>query len=352
MSSNTKIDEKLIKAQAVEETKSLLASSSGFAQLPRNEKEQLFRDVYREQYRRLSDAMRSGRNGGAELTRAFEGAPAPASEQIDDERHRNRRMDEAGQMVGDFVREVDFPGFVSDLLKGVFDANLDVTLTQMEEYQKLLKTATQSIAQFAQRVDPAAAFARLAESEPEEFSFGFDDEGGRQVPILKDKDGNAVDTENSRIKAKVMDATLELAREQRKLLRESILMGISRLVVEKGQVKASVVFDMKASEEIEKQDRAGDRTTTSGGGSIGFGGVPVVGSRLGGSVSRRRTQISVSSAKSQQDSELAAQLTGSVDIQFKSDYFQLDNFLDIQQSEIAGRTGQGGGGGDGGGGAG
>src|ERR671917_23824 len=44
------------------------------------------------------------------------------------------------------VREVDFPKFVRDLLKGVFDANLEVTLKQMESYTALMKAATASIA--------------------------------------------------------------------------------------------------------------------------------------------------------------------------------------------------------------
>ena len=43
-------------------------------------------------------------------------------------------------------------------------------------------------------------------------------------------------------------------------------------------------------------------------------------------VGARKTQISVSSAKSEATTDLAAKLAGSVDITFKSDYFKLDNF--------------------------
>jgi hypothetical protein len=46
----------------------------------------------------------------------------------------------------------------------------------------------------------------------------------------------------------------------------------------------------------------------------------------GGTNSQRETKISVSSAKSEGTTSLAAKLTGSVDITFKSDYFKLDNF--------------------------
>ncbi|MGD8859539.1 MAG: hypothetical protein PVI30_05965 [Myxococcales bacterium] len=340
------IDDKLIKAQAVEDTKSLLANSAGFAQLPRTEKEQLFRDLYREQYSKLALAASNGGNGGNGHAQAL--ASGRASDLIDDTRHENKRIEQAGELAGDFMREVDFPGFVRDLLKGVFDANLEVTLAQMEAYQKLLQTASQSLASFVRNVDPAAAFSRLAENEPDDFSFGFDDEEkddeGNAKPILMDKDGNKVDTEDTKIKAKVMDATLALAREQRKLLRESILMGITRLVVEKGQVKASVIFDMKASEQVEKKDKAAKKSSRSSSNSVSASG-GLLGKIFGGpsgghTSSKRKTQISIASTKSQANTELAAKVTGFVDIQFKSDYFKLDNFLEIQKAEIAAESGQ------------
>ncbi len=59
--------------------------------------------------------------------------------------------------------------------RGGFDANLEVTLKQMESYQKLLKTATASVSKFVQQVDDAAAFGYLAENNSDEFSFDFSD---------------------------------------------------------------------------------------------------------------------------------------------------------------------------------
>src|SRR4030095_13326980 len=95
--------------------------------------------------------------------------PKKASDLIDDKRHENRRIDQAGQLAGEFVENVDFPKFVRDLLKGVFDANLQVTIQQMEAYQKLLKTATKSVAEFANAIDHTAAFGYLAESDTTDF---------------------------------------------------------------------------------------------------------------------------------------------------------------------------------------
>lgn len=297
-----------------------------FRQLGVEDQRALYHDVYQRHVKRLTQAPQAT---------AF-AQPKRASDLIDDTRHLNQRIDQAGELAGDFVDEVDFPGFVKDLLKGVFDANLKVTLDQMEAYQKLLKAATQSLTAFMSKIKPEAAFGYLAENSNDEFGLSFSDkegdtdaEGNRKV-VLTDKDGNAVDTEDTRIKTRIMDATLQMAREQRAMLRETILMGITRLVVERGNVKASVLFDIKASEKIEKGDKAAISEQVSKSSSVTASG-GLIGSIFGGpsggmTSSQRRSKLSVSSAKSVASTELAAKLTGSVDITFKSDYFKLDNF--------------------------
>lgn len=129
----------------------------------------------------------------------------------------------------------------------------------MDSYQQLLKTASASISKFVQQVDDAAAFGYLAENNSDEFSIDFSDdekdETGQAKAILTDKDGTPLDIGDNQVKAKIMDAKIAMAKEQRKLLRETILMGITRLVVEKGNVKAAVIFDIKAKEQIKRRTR-------------------------------------------------------------------------------------------------
>ena len=272
-------------------------------------------------------------HGSGEIARQFAG-PDKASDRIDDRRHENRRIEQAGELAGDFVDNINFPGFVRDLLKGVFDANLEVTLQQMAAYQELLKTATASVAKFVNAIDNTAAFGYLAENNSDEFSFDFDDnerdEAGNPQAVLTDKDGNKLDLGDNEIKARIMDAKIAMAKEQRALLRETILMGLTRMVVDKGVVKASVLFDIKASERIEKNDKAALKKSVSSGTSFKASG-GLIGSVLGGpsgghTRSKRKTEISISSAKSTASTDLAAKLAGSVEINFSSDYFKLDNF--------------------------
>lgn len=344
------MSEQAIKDLAREYTRRTLSQSATFHQLGVDDQKALYLDVYRQNYQHLAQNANGGRaqqysqqhpqqrpqQQGVQ-SRAL-ADPKKASDMIDDTRHKNQRIDQAGELAGGFIDEVDFPGFVKDLLKGVFDANLEVTLAQMESYQKLLKAATQSVSKFINAIDDAASFGYLAENNSEEFGLAFSDEenedGSRKLQ-LTDASGEPVDLGDNQVKAKIMDAKIQMAKEQRAMLRETILMGITRLVVEKGNVKASVLFDIKATEQIQKSDKAALQELKSSSHSVSASG-GLIGAIFGGpkgghTSSTRRSKISVSSAKSVSNTELAAKVAGSVDITFKSDYFKLDNFAALYQ---------------------
>ena len=168
-----------------------------------------------------------------------------------------------------------FPTFVSDLLEGVFRANLNVTKEQMVAYQELLKAATQSLAFFMKKIPPQESFAYLAANSDDDFSVSFPPDDGPAE--LTDKEGNVVarageEPEDATVKAKIMDATLAMAKEQRAMLREILLMGVTRLVVEKGVIRASVKFDFKATEKIDRKDKAMVQDATSTSNSISHSG--------------------------------------------------------------------------------
>lgn len=249
----------------------------------------------------------------------------------------NPRIDNIAKQGADFINEIDFPQFVSDLLEGVFKSNIQVMMKQTEMYQKLLKTATESLAKFVQKIDDAAAFAYLVEKEPDNFSLGEDenerDEQGNPKVIVTDKEGNKLDVGDNELRARVMDAKIAMAKEHRAMLRETILMGITRLVVEKGVVEASVLFDVSATENIKKAGKSGNTwekttaTESGGGGIFGF----IFGGGDESTSQTRHAKISVSSVKSVADSKLAAQIKGNVKIHFKSDYFKLDNFAKLYE---------------------
>ena len=324
-----------VKSLALGNTRELLSNVAGFGTMTPRDQKTLFQQVYNAQCAELSQvAGLPTRGNGGGVAKALAG-PQKAIDMIDDKRHLNQRIDQAGKLAGEFIDEIDFPKFVRDLVKGVFDANLEVTVKQMEAFQKLLKAATQELTSFINKIDDTASFAYLVDKQPDMFSMDFPDDGekdeeGNPKPVLTDKDGNVLDKSDNDVKALIMDAKIAMAKEQRALLREVILMGVTRLVVEKGVIKAACLFDIKATEKIDKNDKAALQHAVSESSSIthsgGFLGSIFGGPEGGYTRSEQRSKINVSSANSKNMTELAAKVSGSVEIQFKSDYFKLDNF--------------------------
>jgi hypothetical protein len=255
--------------------------------------------------------------------------PDRASNLIDDSRHDND-FDDGVDAFEELVDSVDFPEFVGDLLKSVFDANITVMKAQTDDYIRLMKEASSGLAKFIKQIDDTTTFAYLAENKSDEFNISMDeDEDGNEKMNLTNPKGEAVDLGDNEVKAKIMDAKIKMAQEHRAALREMILMGLTRLVVEKGEIEAEVNFEFKGKRTGEKKDKAMNKTSTSSGTSGRFGGgiVSFLGGAGGGHTrSKQSTKFSVSSAKSNSEDELKAKLRGMVKIQFKTDYFKLDNF--------------------------
>lgn len=325
-----------IRDQARRETQEMLSRTPAFLDLNQQEQLALYQQMYEAKATELSlrgPAPRKPRS-------------AMATSMADDDPNainRNTRIDQAGALIGDFVDQVDFPGFVKELLKGVFDANLEVTLDQMNTYIDLMKEATKAVSEFVRKIPDEEAIYQLADSDPKfsalpnpayvapgpampDQSAPTPAPGAAPRVILGDKDGNALDMGDNMVKAKILETKIAMAQEQRALLRETILMGVSRLVVEKGVVRATCEFNFKATENIQRSNMDQTKTSRQGGGGLGVG---FLGFRFGGGGSTKTTKISISSVAGQQSSELTSKLTGFVEIQFKSDYFRLDNFAEM-----------------------
>jgi hypothetical protein len=113
-----------------------------------------------------------------------------------------------------------------------------------------------------------------------------------------------------------------MAKEHRAALREVLLMGVTRLVVEKGEIEASVEFSVIGKRESKAHHGDTNINNMSVGGSYGFFGV-------GGSFNMSNTNIQVNTSDKKATDDMSAKLKGMVKIQFKTDYFKLDRFADM-----------------------
>ena len=302
----------------------ILAANHTFRNLPVEDQKKMYLQVVDEEARKIQNGDQG--NLAIDLARRG-GMVGKSSDLLNDQRHE-RGFDEGVDAFEDLVDSVDFPQFVKDLLQSVFDANISVMKAQTDDYIRLMKEASTGLAKFIKQIDNTTTFAYLAENNPDEFNISVE---GDDIELTNPK-GEVVDTDDNEVKAKIMDAKIRMAQEHRAALREIILMGVTRLVVDKGEVEAEVNFEFAGKRKVDKSDKALVKTQKAtsysrrrGGFLSGIFGGP----RGGRTSSTRQTQLSVSSTKSTATDELKAKLRGKVNIQFKTDYFKLDNFAQM-----------------------
>jgi hypothetical protein len=233
------------------------------------------------------------------------------------------------QAFNDLVDSVDFPKFVADLLKAVFDANLTVMKQQTDAYIKLMKECTKSAADFIKQVKDDDTFGALVEKHSDKYNLSNERQpDGTSKTVLTNPDGDKMDVEDAEVKKDIIEAKLNMAKEHRAAMREVLLMGVTRLVVDKGLVEAGVDFSIKANRQSaahhEDQNINVTNAQTGFGGGLGalFGGPS-------GSLDMTNTNIQVNTSDKKASDDLSATLHGKVSIQFKTDYFKLDHFADM-----------------------
>jgi hypothetical protein len=229
----------------------------------------------------------------------------------------------------ELVQSVDFPKFVADLLKAVFDANLKVMKTQTDSYIKLMKEATKSTADFIKKIKDDDAFAKLAESRSDKYNVTTEKASDGSTKLaLTNPEGDKVDHEDSEVKMHLLEAKINMAKEHRAALREVLLMGVTRLVVDKGEIEAGVDFSITASRKstAHHDDQNINTATVSAEYESPLGGLF---GGPSGSFEMTNTNIQVNTSDKAASDDLSAKLHGKVNIKFKTDYFKLDNFANM-----------------------
>ncbi len=113
------------------------------------------------------------------------------------------------------MQEVDFPAFVSGLIKGVFGAIVNVSIEQMKAYGQLVAAVSKSLDKFRDE--------NVSENE------------ARDHLVKRFPDLHVATT------AKKKPAAIKrLATQRQQLLATMVLMGINRIVVTDGKIKAKI----------------------------------------------------------------------------------------------------------------
>jgi hypothetical protein len=255
-----------------------------------------------------------------------------ASAQAAADDFRPAAANQIGRITRETLNAVAFPTFVADLIHSTFNAITQSSVQQIEAYIRLLDNVSKTVDQFMNNsVSDAQAHAWLAEMYPNHIRL----EEGRAVPqpnaderplpdFQKDLNvvGNITLDESSIEETLVPAARRKLAQNRLQSLSTLVLMGMNRIIVTGGKIRATMGFH------IDTRDRAHAESATdfdfrhSGQFQIGFGWI-------GGSASHSIAYVSSTRANSDAEINVETDLTGEVEIHFKSESFPIRRFADL-----------------------
>lgn len=253
-------------------------------------------------------------------------APAP----------KEKATDALGRRAGTLMDEIAFPTFVASLVHGTYDAIVDSSIRQVEGFAELVSAVSKPLEQFAsENVTPGQVRAYLVETYPQDVTL-VEDRGAYTLAPLRSIDDEGTvpawladyGAEGEQLSAELLETQIlpaarqKVAQTRLSTLSTMVLLGMQRVVVKDGSINASLRFRAAAADKAAVQ-YATSNDPQSGGTTWGSRGSE-------GAI----TTVSTVAVNAQSDTELRAEVTGSVKINFASETLPLDRFVDDAQRTL------------------
>ena len=273
--------------------------------------------------------------------------------------------------AGALLQQVDFPTFVSSLVQGVFKAVVASSIEQMKAYGELVQSVAMSLNDFRdQNVSVNQGRDHLVSKFPNLFQVNIVDgqprvgtrpgAGFDNLPNFKQELGlveDVGDLDEETIEEKLVPAARDsLARSRQQMLATMVMMGINRIIVTDGKINAKLRFNFSAQDAMQQMKTAvgyesfGQTTTTQSeydhGGTTGERSQTFADGKWEtktgagnyfASGAYQTTSTPNIRVTNQEDTQInanlqaAAQLTGEVSLNFKSETFPLEKMIDTNQ---------------------
>lgn len=245
--------------------------------------------------------------------------------------------------AGATVDEIDFSGFVAQLVHGTFDAIVDASIRQMESYSELVTACAKTVDEFTEsNVTPNQARDWLATRYPGEVTLLLPDGTQRTEPQLGPRAEGLAPAWLADYGIEGEDLTVELLEqrvvpqvrknigaERHQLLSTMVLMGLNRVAVRDGSITAKVMFRAAA------RDAAGVQYATSSDPKS----VNNWGERGSQSYSgQSSTMVSTLAVNAQNESSVRADLFGEVKLNFVSETMPLDKLVEPAKASLVQRN--------------
>jgi hypothetical protein len=227
---------------------------------------------------------------------------------------------------------VDFPSFVAGLIQGTFQAIVDATAQQVREYAKLVADLSKTVDEFTRdNVSPNQARDWLAQRYRADLTLALPGPGEAQTPRLLPREGREGSPEwladfglsGEELTPELTEGALldagrrSVGEERMRLLANMVLLGINRIVIDDGTLRARLQFHAQAREKLDAEVLGQTGVT-----QLGIAG------RQTGSMSQVTTLVSTVNVNAQADVSIKANLVGEVSLRFRTQSFDLQRFAD------------------------
>ena len=248
-----------------------------------------------------------------------------------------------GEVTESTLRAIAFPTFVADLIKGSFDAIVGSTIKQMETFLQLISDVSKTVDQYmAENITDNQARDWLAQSYPHLMVVNTEDEEPRVETTEAGDEASAADLtalrgalnlpepitslDDTVIEEQLVPAARrKLAQSRLQMLSSMVMLGLQRIVVRHGRIRATMGFHIDASDRLHQESASAFDTSTQ----LSVSGFYYV------AFSARTSITYVRSTRQDSDSALnvSADLTGEVDVTFETDYMPLNRLARAEAIE-------------------
>jgi hypothetical protein len=339
-----------------------LQRSSSFQALPQEKRDELMRDVAAIQHalgNGTSDPYALALDMPPGFNRGFPHspggppdagtAPAPTPAPAATPGPKAAATQTLAARTGALVDEIDFPSFVAGLVHGTFDAVVDASIRQMEEFANLVSAVAKDIDQFTEdNVTANQARDWLVQQHPGDLQLDLPKQGENREPSVRVRGAGGEEEEppspswlsdfglggeqltDDLVEERLVPAARQRVGENRlQTLATMVLLGMNRINVRDGKVAAHVQFRAAATDKTHV-----DYATSNdpAGGDSGWG------TRGSATYTDHQTLVSTVGVNAQADTDLKAELYGSVEINFYSETLPLDRFADSARLSLVQRN--------------
>jgi hypothetical protein len=235
-----------------------------------------------------------------------------------------------GAVTRQTLRAISFPEFVADLIRSTFRAIVDAGIQQLDAVRALLGNVSGTVDEFEEsnitdsqaRQWLAQKYASHLQLQGEQLTARADAPESpppwrRELGLPRDVDpGDADAIEETLVPA----ARRKLGQGRLETLSLLVLMGLERIVVTGGKIRATMAFHIDASDAARQADASQFDLRVAAAGSVGFG-------PWSASVSTSVGYVTSSRSESESEINVAADLTGEVELHFRSETVALDRLI-------------------------